>query len=183
MGADKLHQIEDLLKQYALLANSRDKKRTEKEEREREERRQKNAQKAREYEEAKTALTSELYATTNGEYTHTLIKILNDQPHKALHLGKFTRETQGATIQTHEHNYGIRKSRPGDESQILFYVDDMHSQVNPISEHDMLALVTVRGLDDLPKLVLTAEQYKQDLTNAVSTALEKLKEAEGVQEK
>ncbi|MEM4240257.1 MAG: hypothetical protein QXM31_01155 [Candidatus Woesearchaeota archaeon] len=166
-------ELADKLKEYELLADKRDKERIAKEKADAEKWWQKSAEKMDAYEKAKDKLASLLYATTNGEYTKTLIRILNDQPQKSMHIGEFTRTIQGATTHSYKHEYGIRKCLPDDASPILFYVDDMNKAI--VSVPELLNMVTVRGLEGLPELVLTPEQYKKDIVNAVDAALGRLK--------
>jgi len=171
MGMDDSPQLEDLLKEYTALANERKKQQIEKKQAAAETANQEKTEKMCAYEASKGELASVLHETTDGDYAPTLIRILKDQPTSALHLGTFTRVQHGATTQQYTYTYGIGTN----EGAVAFYVDDGHNKTYPHELEEMLSLVTVRGIDNLPKLVLTAKQYKEDLTGAVNVALTKLR--------
>ncbi len=175
MGMDDSPQLEDLLKEYVAISNKREQEKLEKERAEAERLRQEKDGKMHAYEEAKAELVAELEATVNGSYSQSLIRILKDQPDKKLHVGTFTREHHGATTQTYDHKYGICSGMSDDAGPVIFYLDKLNCSINTMSTSELLEFATVRGRDDLPKLVLTARQYKEDLTGAVKVALNKLR--------
>ncbi len=184
MGMDDTPQLEDLLKEYVAFADKRAQEKLEKERVEAERLRQEKEGKIRTYETAKAELATVLDATANGSYSQPLTRILKDIPTKSMDIGIITREQQlaPATNTTYNKKYGIRLNNQTEgKGPIIFYAGESSCCTKDMCILELLEYVTVCGSDHPPKLLLTAEQHKNNLTNAVAGALKELKKSEGAQ--